>query len=184
MAKGSSEFIRNPKCGNPFQVVYYQFIYTHLNQIIDQFKLRFGCYINEKTKAAIKEQEGKQRFIWAFNLDEDQKQKTEEGTRLIWGGNISDLTELAAALISTDSVKLQNAENEDNDGKIGAYLFMLFDIQKNMTPDQYYRYINDIKKRNDKVVFIDQLAIALKKYLEEGRKDVLKRRRKSRKSDN
>ena len=173
----------SPACINPFELAYYAKISEHLENLLVQLRIRFESYISEKVEASIREQIGKDRIVLAINLEDKDKKETPEENGLAWAGNISELAELAAALISTDSVKFNDSNDDEKDGKVGAYLFMLFDVQKNMTPDQYYRHINDIKQRNDKVVFMAQLKDALETYMEEGRKTVLKRRAKKRKLD-
>lgn len=177
--KHYTQIYLNQGCTNPFQIVYYSVIYQYLVDIISQLRIRFNRYIDKEIIKSVLEQSMTRRWALGIDTDEDVKKQVQEETRIEWVGNGAELAELAAALIATDTLICKNSGNANTDGKIGAYLFMLFDIKDKVTPDQYYRMINDIKNRNDKVVFLEHLKSAFETYLEEGRKTVVKRRRKN-----
>lgn len=174
------DVISLPNCVEPFEIIYYSTLHSSFSLIQNQIFIRFKHYVNESVLKTLKEQEGEDRIpMMGLRTKDIDAQESSKGIRLVWDSNKSNLAELAAALIATDSIKLHNLkEEEQTDGKIGAYLYMLLDAQKSMTPDEYYRQLNDIKQRNDRVVFIEELKHALVNYIEEGRKSILKRRRK------
>jgi hypothetical protein len=175
--------IENHGCTNPFELVYYSVVYSHLLNIIEQLKLRFSSYIDENIYSSIYNQSSPRRWALGIDLNETVKKKVQDIKRIEWAGSGAELAELAAALIATDSLVYRNSDNNLNDGKIGAYLFMLFDVKEKLTTDQYYRYLNDIKQRKERVIFIDHLKTAFETYLEEGRKTEIKRRKKGKQSD-
>ena len=176
-----SYFFGEGKTLDLLSIKYLQVIFQCINQFVGVIYERYARYIPEETIRFITEYKSNRRIASLSNYTPSSNPSdnvTPSYSKLKWVNNSKlDLAELAAALIATESFEF--TDGNKNDGDIGAYLFRLFNVEQTNTPTDYYGHLKDIKKRNDRVVFLEQLKSAFEQYLDDGRKVKKKQRSKN-----
>ncbi len=159
----------NIGCKNPFSRYYYLRLSTSFELYLKKIIQRYSLHISETAKSYIKSPPSLQAFMQLYSISEWEKTIAEQQAEqpdfpmLVWKGQKVDLTELAIALIQTGSLKIENGKSTE--GSIGANLFTLFNVDTNMTEDKFWKAINDLKKRNKPVIFLNTLSQYCEDYI-------------------
>lgn len=159
----------NIGCKNPFSRYYYLELSSFLELYLKKIIQRYSLHISETAKTYIKSPPSLQAFMQLYSISEwektisDQQNDQSDFPSLVWKGQKVDLTELAIALIQSGSVKIENGKNTE--GNIGANLFTLFNVDLNMTEDKFWKAINDLKKRDKPVIFLNTLSKSCADYI-------------------
>ena len=86
-----------------------------------------------------------------------------EKPHLHWTGTGYELTELAIALIHSESVEMSNGKNTQ--GELGAQLFKLFNHKPGIKNKEFSFEINELKKNRDKSIYLRTLPPIVDKYI-------------------